>query len=129
MIKREKLHISNLMACSLSSFCTLNQAFSRHKLFQYPKIRSQSFSDNGKRANIVDANLSILRERIEQVRKREERDIHTRGWNYKRSYDHKYKRDCMISESAEIIGLACTVIGLVFLIGSLSICLLSLLVT
>ncbi|KAG4996955.1 hypothetical protein GLYMA_10G112600v4 [Glycine max] len=58
----------------------------------------------GKRANIVDANLSILRERIQQVRKRE-RMIHTREWNYKRSYDRKYKRDSMISQSSEVIGI------------------------
>ncbi|KAG4907573.1 hypothetical protein AAZX31_20G112600 [Glycine max] len=117
------------MACSLSSFCTLNQAFCRHNSIKYPKIRFQSFSDhdNGKRANIVDANLSILRERIQQVRKRESL-IHTRGWNYKHSYDHKYKRDSMISQSAEIIGLSCGVIGLVFIFCSLSIFLLSLLV-
>ncbi|XP_029125633.1 uncharacterized protein LOC114915291 [Cajanus cajan] len=119
------------MASSLSSFCTLNQAFCRHnKLLQYPKIRSQrsqSFSDNGKpAANIVDANLSILRERIHQVRRRER--VSTQGWNYKHSYDRKYKRDSVISESAEIIGLACGAVGLVFLIGSLSICLLSFLV-
>ncbi|KAL2324186.1 hypothetical protein Fmac_023244 [Flemingia macrophylla] len=116
------------MSFSLSSFCNLNQAFFRHnKLLQYPKIRSQSFSDNGKPANIVDANLSVLRERIQQVRKKE-MVIETQGWNYKHSYDGKYKRDSVISESAEIIGLACGAFGLVFLIGSLSICLLSLFV-
>ncbi|KAG4984477.1 hypothetical protein AAZX31_10G252700 [Glycine max] len=116
------------MACSLSSFCALNQAFCRDKRIKYPKIRSQSFNDdNGKRANIVDANLNILRERIQQVRKRE-RLIHTQEWNYKRSYDRKYKRDSMISQSSEVIGLSCGAIGLVFLVGSLSIFLLSLLV-
>ncbi|XP_061365015.1 uncharacterized protein LOC133308420 [Gastrolobium bilobum] len=115
------------MACSLSSLCSLNQAFCRHKFFQYPKIRSQSFRDNGKPANIVDANLSVLRERIQQVRKREKL-IHTCGWNYKHNYDPKYRRDSMISQAAEIMGLACGAIGLVFLIGSLSICLVSFLV-
>ncbi|CAJ1977439.1 unnamed protein product [Sphenostylis stenocarpa] len=99
------------MASSPSSFCTLNHAFSCHKPIRYPKIRCQRFSDNGKRANNVDANLRILRERIDQVRKRE-RLINTLGWNYKHGYDQKYKRDSMISESAEIIGLSCGAIGL-----------------
>lgn len=81
----------------------------------------------GKPANIVDANLSVLRERIEKVRKRE-RLLHTCGWNYKHNYDHKFKRDSIVSQSTEIMGLACGVIGLVFLIGSLSIYFVSLLV-
>jgi len=78
-----------------------------------------------KRASIVDSNLRILRERIEQVRQREL--IHRVGWNYKHGYDHNYKKDSMISQSAEIIGLACSAVGLVFLVGSLTIFLLSLL--
>lgn len=81
----------------------------------------------GKPANIVDANMSVLRGRIQQVRKREKL-VHTCGWNYKQNYDPKYKRDSMVSESAEIMGLACGAIGFVLLIGSLSICLVSLLV-
>lgn len=81
--------------------------------------------------NIVDANLSVLRERIQQVRK-SERLTHTCGWNYKRDYDHhrKFKGDnhCIVSQSTEIVGLACGAIGLVFLVGSLSIYLVSLFV-
>ncbi|WVY98055.1 hypothetical protein V8G54_030206 [Vigna mungo] len=80
-----------------------------------------------KGANIVDANLRILWERIEQVRKRESL-IKRVEWNYKHGYDDKYKKDCMITESAEVIGLACGAIGLVFLLGSLIIFLLSLLI-
>lgn len=80
-----------------------------------------------KRANIVDANLRILRERIEQVRKKESL-IKRVEWNYKHGYEHKYKKNCMITESAEVIGLACGAIGLVFLLGSLIIFLLSLLI-
>ncbi|ESW14999.1 hypothetical protein PHAVU_007G035600 [Phaseolus vulgaris] len=112
------------MTYSLSSFCTLNHSFSCHKPTKYPKITCQTFSDNEKRANIVDSNLRILRERIEQVQKREL--IHRVGWNYKHGYEHNYKKDTMMSQSAEIIGLACSAIGLVFLVGSLSIFLLSL---
>lgn len=82
--------------------------------------------------NIVDANMSVLRERMEQVRKRE-RVISTRnsdhGWNYKQ-YENMCKRkrsDAMVSEFAEVMGLACGAIGLVFFSGSFCICLLSLL--
>jgi len=77
----------------------------------------------------VDANLSVLKEKIQQVRKMERLTLtHTCGWNYKLYYDCKCKKDCIVSRSIEIMGLAFSVIGLVFLIGSLSICLVSLLV-
>ncbi|KAI4313836.1 hypothetical protein L6164_026785 [Bauhinia variegata] len=116
------------MACTISSFCSSTQALGRHKLAKcYPKMRSQAFSDNGKPANIVDANLSVLRERIQQVRKRE-RLRYSCGWNYLQKYDQKYKRDSILSESIEIMGSACGAVVLVFLTGSLFICLVSLLV-
>lgn len=81
----------------------------------------------GKPANSVDANLSVLRERIQQVRKREKL-VHTYGWNYNHNYNSKYKCDSMVSQSVEIMGLACGAIGLVLIVGSLSICLMSLIV-
>ncbi|MED6194178.1 hypothetical protein PIB30_026042 [Stylosanthes scabra] len=105
----------------------------------YPKIRFQCFKDNGKPANIVDANLSVLRGRIQEMRKRErDSNMHRYGgWNYsKQSNDDdddvvtKYKRESskMVTECAEMLGMACGAIGLVFFIGSIGICLVSLLV-
>ncbi|XP_016174384.1 uncharacterized protein LOC107617088 isoform X2 [Arachis ipaensis] len=86
------------------------------------------FKDNGKPADIVDANLSVLKVRIEELRKRDG------GWNYNKRNNNdyevsRYKRDSrMVNEYVEMLGMACGAIGLVFLIGSISIYLVSLLV-
>ncbi|XP_054791101.1 uncharacterized protein LOC129321742 [Prosopis cineraria] len=120
-----------LMACSLSPFCSLSQAFCRHNLFHYPKMRAQKLRDNGESGNIVDANMRVLRERMRHVKKKE-MAMSTRGWNYKQSYDdhhNMHKREAVISEIAETMGLACGAIGLVFLSGSLCIFLVSFLIS
>ncbi|MED6206931.1 hypothetical protein PIB30_031273 [Stylosanthes scabra] len=96
----------------------------------YPKIRFQCFKDNGKPANIVDANLSVLWGRIQEMRKREKESNNNMhrygGWNY--SKQSKRESSKMVTECAEMLGMACGAIGLVFFIGSISICLVSLLV-
>ncbi|KAK2977751.1 hypothetical protein RJ640_022614 [Escallonia rubra] len=85
----------------------------------------------GKGANLVDSNLSVLRERIEAVRRQEMLDKGSlrleNGWRYNKcGYDDKRKRYAMLLESMEVVGLATTSLGLVFLIGSLCIFLVSL---
>ncbi|KAG6757698.1 hypothetical protein POTOM_038020 [Populus tomentosa] len=109
--------------------------FRRHKELitsKHPRvIRCQSFREDGTSANIVDANLGILRGRIAEVKMKEKTDAWCRlknGWNYQSGYDHKYKRDAMLSESLEIMGFASGALGFVFLSGSLCIWLVSLLV-
>ncbi|XP_011038699.1 PREDICTED: uncharacterized protein LOC105135501 [Populus euphratica] len=108
--------------------------FRRHKqliTFKDPQVRCQSFREDGTSANIVDANLGILRGRIAEVKMKEKLDAWCRlknGWNYQSGYDHKYKRDAMLSESLEIMGFASGALGFVFLSGSLCIWLVSLLV-
>ncbi|XP_041009943.1 uncharacterized protein LOC121254045 [Juglans microcarpa x Juglans regia] len=119
------------------SFCSSSQPICNHKLFQYyPQVRSQSFKD---RANIVDGNLNILRDRIEELKRKETRSLTCststtatqqllkREWCYGAGYDHRYKRDAMFSQSIELMALASGACGLVFLTGSFSICLVSLL--
>ncbi|KAI5573766.1 hypothetical protein POPTR_010G115900v4 [Populus trichocarpa] len=116
--------------------------FRRHKELitsKHPRvIRCQSFREDvlkpwlaGTSANIVDANLGILRGRIAEVKMKEKLDAWCRlknDWNYQSGYDHKYKRDAMLSESLEIMGFASGALGFVFLSGSLCIWLVSLLV-
>ncbi|GAV88522.1 hypothetical protein CFOL_v3_31944 [Cephalotus follicularis] len=125
------------MASSLSSLCSTSPFFCRHKVFKYPQVRSHSFRDEGNSANIVDANLSTLWERIAEVRKKESLDCCRlkkeegklkNGWNYQSGYDHNRKRDAMMSESMELIGFVSGALGMVILSGSLCICLVSLLV-
>ncbi|KAL1342920.1 uncharacterized protein [Arachis hypogaea] len=94
----------------------------------YPKIRLQCSKDNDKPADIVDANLSVLRARIEELKKRDG------GWNYNKLNNNeyevsRYKRNSkIVTEYVEMLGMACGAIGLVFLIGSISIYFVSLLV-
>lgn len=88
----------------------------------------------GKSSNIVDANMCVLRKRIEQQRLKERllekawnNASRENGWNYKAGYNDKYKRRVLIAESFELAALVCRTIGLVFLSGSLFIFLYSLL--
>ncbi|KAK3040753.1 hypothetical protein RJ639_029275 [Escallonia herrerae] len=119
------------MASSLPSFRSLTKPFHYHKIRRYLQVRSQSFRDEGKGANMVDSNLSVLRERIEAVRRQETLDKGSlrleNGWRYNRcGYDEKRKRHAMLLEFMEVVSLATTSLGLVFLIGSLCIFLVSL---
>lgn len=81
---------------------------------------------------MVDANLSILRERIEELRRKERLNLSYNvksGWNYPSVYNHNYrlKRDAIVSESVELVGIISGTLGLVFLSGSLSLWVASLL--
>lgn len=85
----------------------------------------------GASANIVDANMGVLRERIEEVRVKERLDKCCRlqnGWNYGSGYEHKHKRDDVLAEGLQTICLAGGALGFVFLSGSISMVLVSLLV-
>ncbi|KAJ6312631.1 hypothetical protein OIU77_014200 [Salix suchowensis] len=85
----------------------------------------------GTSANIVDANLGILRGRVSEVKMKEKLERWRRlknGWNYETGYDHKYRRDGVLSKSLELMGFASGALGFVFLSGSLCIWLVSLLV-
>ncbi|XP_054808399.1 uncharacterized protein LOC129310552 [Prosopis cineraria] len=118
------------MASSLSCFCCSNQRI----IFHYPRMRSQSFRDNGKPENSVDANLRVLRARIHRIKEREKL-VDRCGWNYKHVCEDKHKissspndhKANFLSEFAELMAIICGAIGLVFLFGSLCLCLVSLL--
>ena len=69
-----------------------------------------------KPANIVDANLNVLRQRIEEVKRKERFNAcYTlkSEWCYQSGYDHKHKRDAMLSQSIELFALGTGAIGLV----------------
>ncbi|CAK7344185.1 unnamed protein product [Dovyalis caffra] len=60
------------------------------------QVRAQRFRDEGKSSNIVDANLSVLRERIEEVKIKErfERCCKSEnGWNYAPGYNYMLKKE------------------------------------
>ncbi|CAI9785424.1 unnamed protein product [Fraxinus pennsylvanica] len=104
--------------------------FSRVRSQMNPRATSQSFRDDqGNSASLVDSNLSILKYRMEQVRTRERLNacyLHGNGWNYNSGYNSKIKRQEMLLQSIELLGIVSSSIGLVFLSGSLFIFLVSL---
>ncbi|KAL7149439.1 hypothetical protein ABFS83_05G040600 [Erythranthe nasuta] len=115
-----------MSASSSFSICrTTNPRFSRARV-QLPtaQARSQSFRDE------VDANMSVLRCRMEQVRMKERVDTchNYHGWNYRSPYDVVQEKNKMVVMSS-IVQLACvvaTTVGLVFLCGSICIFLVAL---
>ncbi|KAA8521541.1 hypothetical protein F0562_012214 [Nyssa sinensis] len=109
----------------------LSIPFCKPKIPKFHLVRSQTFRDEENSANMADANLSILKERIEEVRKKERLATGCRlqnGWTYKSGYDSKHKRQAMLSESIELVGLVSTALGFVFLCGSFFIFLVSFIV-
>lgn len=79
------------------------------------------FAGNYSSYSIVDSNLNTLRQRIEVLRKKDKliNTIyrHENGWNYTWEYDDKHKKHSLVLELVELVGLACTNIGFVFLSG------------
>ncbi|KAJ6718848.1 hypothetical protein OIU79_006670 [Salix purpurea] len=114
-------------SCSNPPFCRHNELIT----FKHPQVRCQGSPEDGTSANIVDANLGILRCRVSEVKMKEKLERWRRlknGWNYETGYDHKYRRDGVLSKSLELMGFASGALGFVFLSGSLCIWLVSLLV-
>ncbi|KAM7463479.1 hypothetical protein LguiA_031600 [Lonicera macranthoides] len=113
------------MASSLPSVCSLSkQPLIRRKLGKHHQVRYQIFRYEGNSGNnIVDANLSVLRRRIEELRKKERLENCckvTSGWNYNSAGGYQKKRAILV-ESIEVLGSMSSAIGLVLLSGSLSI--------
>ncbi|KAI8534518.1 hypothetical protein RHMOL_Rhmol10G0096200 [Rhododendron molle] len=91
------------------------------------QIRAQGFRDEGKSG--IDANMSILRERIKEVRMKERLERCCRsenGWNYAAGYNSKHKMDT--SKFFETFGMVFGTFGLTIGTGTLCLCLFSLLV-
>lgn len=90
-----------------------------------------SYGLAGTSANIVDANMGVLRERVAEMRTKERLEKCCRlqnGWNYGSAYVQKHQRYDKLSECLEAVFLAGGALGFVFLSGSLCLCLVSLLV-
>ncbi|KAH7516402.1 hypothetical protein FEM48_Zijuj10G0131600 [Ziziphus jujuba var. spinosa] len=125
------------MALSMQAVFSLNRSFCRRRILKHPQVRSQFKDDHqGKWANnnIVDANLRVLTERIKELRTKESLNkcmmLRNIGWNYKYNYGKKTKGSIggLVAESLVFMGFASGVLGLVFLGGTLCICLVFLIV-
>ncbi|GMY24284.1 hypothetical protein FCV25MIE_19526 [Fagus crenata] len=118
------------MASCLFSFCvSIKPSLNKHNnTRQGVQIRSQSFSDEGRPSNNVDANLSVLREKIEVIKMKERLERCCKcenGWNYVGGYDYKLKRNKEMSHFFELVGLICGTLGFTFLTGTVCLCLVS----
>jgi hypothetical protein len=82
----------------------------------------------GRPSNNVDANLSVLREKIEVIKMKERLERCCKcenGWNYVGGYDYKLKRNKEMSHFFELVGLICGTLGFTFLSGTVCLCLVS----
>ncbi|OIS96874.1 PREDICTED: uncharacterized protein LOC109235005 [Nicotiana attenuata] len=109
---------------------------SRQKLFQ---VRAQGYEDEGKSRHVVDANLQVLRRRIEEVKMKErlERCLTCeQGWNYTATtntatlyYDKKRKKELnYITHCVELFCMVGGTIGFTILSCTLCVYLTSLLI-
>ncbi|KAL6324797.1 hypothetical protein AAG906_018324 [Vitis piasezkii] len=83
------------MASAPPAFSTVIRPSLKHNSHRRLRVRAQSFRDEGRQSNMVDASLSVLRERIEQVQIKERLERCCRrehGWNYAPGYNYKLKR-------------------------------------
>lgn len=92
---------------------------------------SLSLMLTGNPRNTVDANMSVLRSRIERVRMKERLNtcyykVEKNGWNYRSQYDDVCKMHKFLATSFQLAHIVCTTIALVFLTGSLCIFLVAL---
>ncbi|XP_021296826.1 uncharacterized protein LOC110426074 [Herrania umbratica] len=119
------------MASSLPSFYAIVTPSFKHCIRQPLQVRAQSCRDGGRSSDRVDENLSVLRERIEQVKIKEKLERCCRceyGWNYAAGYNYKAKRDGGISEFFELVRLVGITLGFTCLTGTVFLCLVSLFV-
>ncbi|KAF5457488.1 hypothetical protein F2P56_021587 [Juglans regia] len=123
-----KIYNSNNMASVLPSFHVSIKPPLRNYTRQAVHIRAQSFSDEGKSSNIVDANLSVLRDKVEMVKTKERLERCCKcenGWNYVPGYDYELKRERERSQLFEFVGLICGTLGFTCLSGIFCLCLVS----
>ncbi|XWS75529.1 hypothetical protein CRYUN_Cryun01aG0097500 [Craigia yunnanensis] len=119
------------MASSLPSSLTIISPSFKHYTRQAFQVRAQSCRDGGRSSNRVDANLGVLRERIEQVKIKDKLERCCRceyGWNYAAGYNCKVKRNGEISEFFELLSLVGTTLGFTCLTGTVFLCLVSIFV-
>ncbi|KAK7272989.1 hypothetical protein RIF29_14035 [Crotalaria pallida] len=96
-------------------------------------IKVQYYRDEGRSTNMVDANLNVLKERMEMVtvKERLERCCKCQqGWNYDQVSinHHKVKKNKELCSLIELTGLVCGTLGFTFFGGTLLLCLFSFLV-
>ncbi|KAL2457536.1 uncharacterized protein Fot_56200 [Forsythia ovata] len=96
-----------------------------------PAVRAQCFRDEGRSSSIVDANLRVLRNRIEEVRIKERLErccVAEQGWNYVPTYTLRSKRDEELLQFLQLVQMVGATFGLTIFSATFCLYLFSLLV-
>ncbi|CAN4083152.1 unnamed protein product [Withania somnifera] len=102
--------------------------------YKIPQIRAQSHRDEGKSRHVVDANLKVLRERIEEVKMKERLEkclVCEQGWNYTATSANVYlekKQKKKLDEFVEVMWMVGGTIGFTMLGCTLCLYLISLII-
>lgn len=97
----------------------------------YGGLQVLKFSCLGISSDMVEANLRILRERIQEVKTKERLERCCRceyGWNYSTVYNHKHKKQVGLSQVFDLVVLVFRTIGFTCVSGALILLLVSLIV-
>ncbi|PIN08256.1 hypothetical protein CDL12_19175 [Handroanthus impetiginosus] len=122
------------MASSPSHLCTATLRCKKPRFSRSFQVKAQSYRDHqGKSSNMVDANLRVLRERIEQVKDKERLErccLAEPGWNYAtydQSFKYKSKRDQQLIHHhfLQLLGIVSGTFGLTILSCSFCLCIAS----
>ncbi|KAI3785227.1 hypothetical protein L1987_44342 [Smallanthus sonchifolius] len=99
-----------------------------HKARARLHVRAQSLRDEGRLRNLVDSNMKLLKDRIEVMRAKErlERNHRPDGWDYESKYIQKRPRKQ--PEYLQTIALICGASSLSILIGTILLCIFSIIV-
>ncbi|XP_050229956.1 uncharacterized protein LOC126679062 [Mercurialis annua] len=121
---------------SLSSSCYLTLVKPSYNKFINPRrivrVRAQSFRDEGRSSiDIVEENLSVLKERIQEVKVKEKLERCCRcehGWNYAAGYNYKIKKQADLSQFLDLLRLIFGAFGFSCVSGTFVLCIVSLIV-
>ncbi|XVF71513.1 hypothetical protein PTKIN_Ptkin12aG0043700 [Pterospermum kingtungense] len=120
------------MASSLPFYATIRPSLKHYIGPQALQVRARSCRDEeGRSSNNVDANMGVLRERIELIKMKEKLEMSCTckyGWNYAQGYNYKLKGDLETSQLFELVSLVAANLGLTFFGGTLFLFLVSLFV-
>nr|XP_009761502.1 PREDICTED: uncharacterized protein LOC104213669 [Nicotiana sylvestris]XP_016472390.1 PREDICTED: uncharacterized protein LOC107794417 [Nicotiana tabacum] len=119
------------MASSAVLCPAIIMSYSKYRIRQkLPQIRGHSYRDEGKSRHVVDANLQVLKERMEEVKMKERLErclVCEQGWNYTATTASLYlqkKRKKELDYISQCVQLFCMVGGTIgFTILGSSLCL------
>ncbi|KAI3726435.1 hypothetical protein L1987_66232 [Smallanthus sonchifolius] len=118
------------MLVSVPSFAraTVLPLHKEHKARACLHVRAQSLRDEGRSRNLVDSNMKLLKDRIEVMRAKEslKRNHRPDGWDYASKYIQK--RPKKQPEYLQTIALICGTSSLSILIGTILLCMFSIIV-